>query len=273
MEAHQGEQGDRVGVAERRLLGHEPGQAHRVPAQLAADRLLAGGQVAFAKQQVERSVGRLERGRAILGARECEGRALEALSDPHHALEDGRLGGEQGPCRRRHTEAAQRSEDERELVLRAQAGMAAHEDHPELVVPDHVLAEGLPDRRGEGPLAVEVAREIGGEGAARALAPDGVDGAVAGGREQPCRRVVGDARRPHFSRAATKDAWTTSSASSRLRGPKRRVRTEISRPDSRRKTASISTSIGACGVGASGGHRTAPVECDEDGNEPNAVET
>jgi hypothetical protein len=72
--------------------------------------------------------------------------------------------------------------------------MAAHEDHPQLVVPDHVLAERLPDGRGQGPLAVEVARQVGGEAAPRPLAADGVDRPVARRGEQPRRRVFRDPR-------------------------------------------------------------------------------
>src|SRR5262245_46843300 len=63
--------------------------------------------------------------------------------------------------------------------------------------------------------------------------------------------LSGIPERPQLSSAATKEACTTSSASARLWGPKMRVSTEMSRPDSRRKAASISTSIGFRGAGTS----------------------
>jgi hypothetical protein len=87
---------------------------------------------------------------------------------------------------------AQRPQDQRELAVGAELRMAAHEDHPQLVVPDHVLAERLPDRRRQRPLAVEVTREVGGERAPGALAADRVDRAVARGGEQPGRGVARD---------------------------------------------------------------------------------
>jgi hypothetical protein len=68
--------------------------------------------------------------------------------------------------------------------------MTAHEDHPELVVPDPVLGELLVDGERQRPLAVEVLRQVGGEGPAGPLAPDGVDGAAAGGGQEPRGRII-----------------------------------------------------------------------------------
>lgn len=196
VEGHQREERQRVRGAECGLVREELREVHRIAAQLTADRLLAGREVALVEQQVEGGVRRLEDGGAILRAGQREVHALEALADPHHALQDRGLGGDEGARGGGHVETAQRPQDQRELALGPEAGVAAHEDHAELVVPDEVLAEGLPHRRGQCPLPVEVAREVGGERAPRPLAADRVDRTVAGRREQPRRRVVRDPRLP-----------------------------------------------------------------------------
>ncbi len=192
LEAHERQQAERVGAAERRLVGDQLRERHRGAAKLAADRLLVRREVALVEEQVERGVRDLECFRPLLGPGQLELDALQALADPDHPLLDRGFGREQGTRGGGHAETAQRAEDQGELALGAQAGMAAHEDHPELVVADHVLAEGFPHGRGERPLAVEVAREVGGEGATRLLPADGVDRAVTRGGEQPRGRVVGN---------------------------------------------------------------------------------
>ena len=138
MEQHQRQQPGRLGlVGEQR--DHDPCQADRLGAQLAADQRIARGRgVALVEHEVEDVEDAVEPLGQELGRRHAVGDpgVADLALRPDQPLREGRLRDQERPRDLGGREAAERAQRQRDPAVHRQRRMAAREDQPQLIVRD-----------------------------------------------------------------------------------------------------------------------------------------
>ena len=188
-----GQEQQRQQATDLGLVGHQPGQqpgqADGLGAQVGADEVVAGrGRVSLVEDQIDHGqherqpVGQLRVARHAVGD---AGRADLPLG-PDQALGDGRLGHEEGPGDLGGLEPGDEPQRQRKLGLGGEGRMAAGEDQPQAVIVhrSHLGHLGVGVQQGRLCLAARAGR----------LAPQAVQGLVAGRGDDPAARVGRHAR-------------------------------------------------------------------------------
>ena len=204
VEGHQ--RGERLRRRSRRrgVLDQQRHQAHRLTAEVQADRRVGrGAVVALVEQEVERSLHGGEPGLEVPGA-ELEQRPGpgEHLLRPREPLLHRRERDEEGPGHLVGREAAQQRQDQRDLRVLGDVRMTAREHHPQLVVSER--GRQVRHRRSGirvRPLGIRLAADLRSESPGGAVPAQLADRAVARRGHQPGRGIVRHAPEgPHLHR-------------------------------------------------------------------------
>src|SRR5882724_958335 len=189
VKAHQRDERVALRRRRRRQLDEPERESQRLVAELLAHhRVGMRAMVALVEQEMQRVVHVIEPGPDIVVRAHIEERAelRERLPRADQPLLDRRLRGKKRLRDLADAETARIPQDDGELRVRAQRGVAAGEDEAQIVVLDRVLVEERVDRRQQRPLRLK----LGSDPPLERAAPHQVDGAVPRRAHQPCRRVV-----------------------------------------------------------------------------------
>ena len=191
------------GLVAGRVFGQQTRQADRLVTDFLANQLFAAGSfVAFVEKQVERLQNAVQPPRQLLpfGYLERNPRLANLLFRPCQPLGHRRLGRQKCPGDFRHTEAAEGIQGERDLRLRWNKRMAAHEHHPQTVVRKFLVGENR--NVGRGALSLHQPDDFTFLVAEDFLAPDHIQRQVAGSPHNPRGRIFRNAvKRPGLQRS------------------------------------------------------------------------